>query len=135
MREFFHGWRRKVGCVTLVMALALNGAWIRSHVVYDNVTFVMGGQQQMIHLQRGEIIWWWWNLNGAPQKRGRVNIAHAHGEDGIPDLWRNAASLAIDGQMIQGTSIPCLPFSFPLTLLSAYLLLWKPRKRTEPDHA
>lgn len=23
----------------------------------------------------------------------------------------------------------------PLTLLSAYLILWKPRKRTEPDHA
>ncbi len=30
MHTVFHGWRRKLGCVTLVMALALTGLWIRS---------------------------------------------------------------------------------------------------------
>lgn len=30
MHEFFHGWQRKVGCVTLVMALAVCAMWIRN---------------------------------------------------------------------------------------------------------
>ena len=29
MGEFFHGWRRKTGCVTLLMALLAMGAWVR----------------------------------------------------------------------------------------------------------
>ena len=35
MREFFKGWRRKAGCVTLVMVLLLTSAWIRSYVAGD----------------------------------------------------------------------------------------------------
>jgi len=30
MRAFFSGWRRKIGCVTLLMALAFMGGWVRS---------------------------------------------------------------------------------------------------------
>lgn len=39
MRDFFKGWRRKVGCVTLVMALACIGLWIRGYDVGDRITF------------------------------------------------------------------------------------------------
>ncbi len=35
MREFFRGWRRKVGCVTLVMACGLMGLWIRSGLMAE----------------------------------------------------------------------------------------------------
>lgn len=35
MWSFFHGWRRKAGVVTLVMALAMAAAWVRSCVVDD----------------------------------------------------------------------------------------------------
>ena len=31
--------------------------------------------------------------------------------------------------------IPYWSLVFPLTLLSAFLILWKPRKQTGPDHA
>ena len=31
--------------------------------------------------------------------------------------------------------IPYWPLVLSLALLSAYLILWKPRKRTEPKHA
>ena len=35
MGEFFQGWRRKIGCVTLVMAFVLVLGWIRSFYVED----------------------------------------------------------------------------------------------------
>src|SRR5438309_1503746 len=35
MRAFFRGWRRKVGCVTLAMAVFLCAAWFRSLIVTD----------------------------------------------------------------------------------------------------
>lgn len=37
MAEFFRGWKRKVGVVTLVLACLLTAAWIRSSVIYDSV--------------------------------------------------------------------------------------------------
>ena len=42
MREFFHGWRRKVGCVTLLIACALAGMWMRSLVYSDSVLLNRG---------------------------------------------------------------------------------------------
>ena len=37
MPPFFHGWRRKAGCVLLVMATVFMGGWIRSHVANDEL--------------------------------------------------------------------------------------------------
>ena len=42
MREFFRGWRRKAGCISLVMALALMGVWIRSLSVMDLAIIAFG---------------------------------------------------------------------------------------------
>ena len=35
MREFFKNWRRKAGCVTLLVACAVMVAWIRSQNASD----------------------------------------------------------------------------------------------------
>lgn len=35
MREFFRGWRRKVGCVALALALVLTSVWVRSLTMQD----------------------------------------------------------------------------------------------------
>jgi NADH:ubiquinone oxidoreductase subunit H len=35
MRAFFAGWRRKVGLVTLVIAMVFMGGWLRCFVVDD----------------------------------------------------------------------------------------------------
>ena len=48
MREFFRGWRRKVGCITLVMACAFVGGGIRSGVVFDRIAFAIGTRQHEI---------------------------------------------------------------------------------------
>lgn len=38
--NFFYGWRRKAGCVSLVMALLFMGAWIRSRNILETVTLI-----------------------------------------------------------------------------------------------
>lgn len=42
MLDFFYGWRRKLGCVTLMMALLFVGAWIRSLNNFDVINCPLG---------------------------------------------------------------------------------------------
>lgn len=42
MKEFFDGWRRKVGVASLAMACALMAMWLRSMVVSDLVQIPIG---------------------------------------------------------------------------------------------
>lgn len=39
MHTFFHGWRRKTGMVTLVMACVFMGAWVRGHFIVDRLSY------------------------------------------------------------------------------------------------
>ena len=47
MGEFFHGWRRKVGAVTLILALVFTAGWIRSFSEVDQIEFLKDAQ--MLH--------------------------------------------------------------------------------------
>ena len=42
VREFFRGWRRKAGCVTLVMALVCVAGWVRSQMIADSAIVGFG---------------------------------------------------------------------------------------------
>jgi len=105
MREFFKGWRRKLGVLTLVIALSLTGMWGRSIVIFygdglsvtpfDEVYFFIGIRQHRLATYGSHIIWTGYN----------------------PD--------ARTGQTWDVT-FPAI--IIPLTLLSAYLLLSTPRK-------
>ena len=44
MGDFFRGWRRKAGCMTLVMALALMIGWVRSHTIQDELLIRIGNR-------------------------------------------------------------------------------------------
>jgi len=62
MREFFKGWRRTAGCVTLVMALAFLGGWVRSFHVVDTFRIVctendFGSNFQQIFSIDGRMEW------------------------------------------------------------------------------
>ena len=44
MPTFFHGWRRKAGCVTLVMAWVFARMWERSPYSDDSITLTPGAR-------------------------------------------------------------------------------------------
>lgn len=130
MHEFFRGWRRKVGCATLVMACVFAGLWIRTYAFADQVWCVIRGRIIMV----GSV-------------RGGAYFASAM-EGGMPPLgWQvfserelftdhgNATITAIIDESFAGVPHGCMMYwhlTAPLILLSAYLLLWKPRPKPEP---
>ena len=145
MREFFRGWRRKAGCVALVMALAVASAWARSYGTLDGI------QVPDWHRQYGIV-----SMNGGIQAAmcvpvpianrlvasewitGPVTDAQRADYWSTLDVeWRQkwcgfdfgAATDVPTGVRFSFAVIPYWSTTIPLTLLSAYLLLWKPRKR------
>ena len=49
MGEFFRGWRRKIGMLTLMLALVFMGGWVRSLVVRDDL-MVSTGKESTAYL-------------------------------------------------------------------------------------
>lgn len=117
MRDFFRIGRQKAGIVLLVMAIGLVGMWARSLNTVDACTFVIAYRQQFVFSTHGRIVWLTWSPE-MPQ---------------LPTLWN---SYDIDTDDDDSTpdeadwSISHWGLAVPLTLLSAYLLLWKPRPLT-----
>ena len=119
MLTFFYGWRRKVGCVTLVLATMSIGGWIRSLLVSD----VAGIGNNTFGSVRGGI--WWY-------KTDDLDLWEWGSETIDPNRWIDAGNywdLTSDH-----CAIPYWSIVIPLTLLSAYLLLSKPRRKpNQPD--
>jgi hypothetical protein len=49
MRQLFHGWRRRCGCLTLVMAVVLSSGWLRG-LRHDDVVVIARGRQKTVYL-------------------------------------------------------------------------------------
>ncbi|MDB5347258.1 MAG: hypothetical protein JWP89_5635 [Schlesneria sp.] len=173
MRIFFHGWRRKAGVVTLVMALALMGLSVRSRVLDDKIIWTVNGWKYLIHSERGVISWFSWEVRvwddivlsaedakilGLPthisfrvssqfpewqsesasepaQEAPFVNpekISFMCGDPllGFPDnKYLTADHFKFEDVRYSTHAFPNWSLILPLTLLSACLILWKPRKR------
>lgn len=143
MFEFFEGWRRRIGCGLLVMACVLTGGWVRSQVVFDWI-IVQLGTRHLIHIQsnKSSLCFCWehdsvWHL-------GRQYLPNWGTLDSSRDWiepwgarWKlrfgpfRALITTTDQIEIAGLRVIGSYWSFiiPLTLLSACLILWKPRRR------
>lgn len=117
MREFFRGWRRKMGCVTLVMACALMGLWLRSGVIDDLISFEYAGVDYMVLCQDGAI------SVGTSNSKSPSLFSFGHFSDSRGWL------VHMDHKTELWKAI------LPLTLLSAYLLFWNPRKRNSRERS
>ena len=56
MREFFKPLRRKIGMVTLVLALLLSIEWVRSQTMRDKLRFRFGTEYSLMSMKSG-ILW------------------------------------------------------------------------------
>lgn len=156
MRDFFHGWRRKIGCVTLVMALALMVFWMRSRVMYDFVGLnlsqatyrfcTLGSCARFVKQtppDGGQLFDW---------RTGELTDIAGYGldENGEPEVldewegeveWRcdvldfHAGAGHYSSKRVAVWVLPYWSFVLPLTFLSGYLIFSKPRKKTNvvPD--
>jgi len=127
MSSFFHGWRRKTGCIALVMATVFVLGWIRSYDYGDFLTCESNDRLRVIASVDGRLYYWssdskpgLWPLSGyatlplvwlAPEMRDQMR--------GIAALHRG-----------QEWSIAYWQPTVLLTPLSACLLIW-PGKRPE----
>ena len=57
MKEFFRGWRRKVGVVTLLMACVAMGGWVRSLYFIDSMAITLTKNRYSARSYRHQILW------------------------------------------------------------------------------
>ena len=130
--EFFKGWRRKIGVLTLVAALAAMGLWLRGIVCLD-VLWVEGlGQYHEWVSAEGEVHWiirdGLWNLDFDwtywPAKSSQAkNVIENY-------LVKSKQYARRPGTHAFVWTIPILPLVVSLIMASAYLLFSKPRIST-----
>ena len=148
MREFFKGWRRKAGCGFLVLACTLAGAWVRGVYMHDGFSIRSDEWHDVISFSREGVTWErYYTPSNIASKYGRFgsgwrSLPSTNHKDFGECTWRWNWYVFDCGECRDKVlvvyrrafwRIPYLPPACSLTLLSAYLILWKPRKRV--NHA
>lgn len=141
MREFFKGWRRKIGCALLVMPCVIMGMWVKGQLAYESMQWkITSSTRIQLELHR-----WYFHCNCAWARKSIEDgeddrtFKWVQGSESAPDsiesailpwcgvvFWSRWSGLFVD--------IPYMPTVLILAAGSAYLILWNPRKRTEPEH-
>ena len=130
MWDFFKGWRRKAGCVTLLMAALIAGSWIRSLALYEHAwgasgRFWIAHARGCIHVHVSYEQNW---LFSSPSW-GWQSTPDNDEESSLSPLWDWTSTSAWTA-----ISVPHFGIVIPLTLLSAYLLLHKTRSKEDAKH-
>ncbi|MBS0201249.1 MAG: hypothetical protein JSS49_00010 [Planctomycetes bacterium] len=138
MREFFSGWRRKAGVVSLVMACAFSTGWLRSIYRKDVIELPkwIGVNASILSLEQSMAYHFY--ENEMPPGRLWISFSIDHSEiEAARELfrWRWGGFGYISTSALRCYLLPYWSITIPLTILSAYLILWKPRKRTRQGHA
>lgn len=148
MLEFFHGWRRKLGSIAVLVACVVTMAWCRSLIVEDKLILVSGSTSAMSGLTLRQItsesaILRWETIShienfmdsAVPESRWTTGPLTEFGNIGHPGLcqprfqWGGFELAAGDfvSTRVSALAVPYWSLALPLTLASAYLILWKPR--------
>ncbi len=152
MGQFFRGWKRKVGCVTLLMALVFMAAWIRSFGFSDQFIVPLGQHRTVVGGSFFQYVILFMLNDEQPGQAG--NILHqfiwASGpykeidmrvfedSDGVTWNWSwYGVGIRVSSQEQDSTihfsnycAIPYALVTIPLTFISLWLLLSKPRNST-----
>lgn len=150
MHTFFHGWRRKAGVVALGLALMLASLWLRTQAATDLVIIQRSGIRNMFHSYDGRVIWcnltlkpstfppkvfsrpFEWKTYDQPYYPYSRMTGPVRSNPNNWDWEWHGVYFGQENYVNGRTTIWAAPywiFTIPLTLISAYLLLWKPRKR------
>lgn len=133
MREFFRGWRRKTGCLLLLMASALLSAWLRSYAVADGAWIPIDRDTQMEIIscngvaccQSYAVV----DFNGSPEPSAKFP-SFPKANPGYETLLFVIRTESVSMWRVEYWSVV-----LPLLALSAWLLIWVPRKRPDRKQA
>ena len=120
MGEFVNGWRRKIGSLTLLIALAFTGLWVRSFSTTDDHVTVW--RNHSLYSHNGAISW---NISSHDEMKPAEDVQPPT----IVHKWRwewggfVASDISFYGQSTVQYWVPYWYFILPLTLISAYLFL------------
>lgn len=127
MGDFFKPWRRKFGVVTLGLSCMFAGVWVRSLNRSDAINAPLDDHNFYVFSFDGVICWGAWPIEATSTwslpSFGTLFISN-------PDKARVSATLAEARDSTEGLvewTAPYWSIVLPLTLISAYLLLGKPR--------
>ncbi|HEY4263609.1 MAG TPA: hypothetical protein VGM98_25825 [Schlesneria sp.] len=116
--SFFHGWRRKAGLATLLMACILMVVWMRSRIIFDCIHFPIGKRQITI-LSMEEEIHCWGLTDGCHRWRFETgDVSPKVSVDDIVGLVTDSKEYDSKDWYATYRSI-----TIPLTVLSAWLIL------------
>ena len=119
MGEFFKGWRRKAGLVMLVLAMFVTFGWMRSYIIGDAIFLRQHRTERVLSSLFGHVYWYKRELSEPI---------------GLSIFWHTAETAYLrelnlnKDQVLPSNAVPYWSLILPLTLLSAWLILAKPRK-------
>ena len=134
MGDFFKPWRRKIGCVTLLMACLFMAGWVRSISDTDFVHFYCGNNSTALVLSSDRSVVW-----------TKFHEERSHDEMSFPEWDTTRKKVCFDERFewkwqwggfsvghchSESSTVWVIPYwsiTIPLMLLSAYLLPSKPR--------
>jgi len=143
MGEFFKGWRRKIGVVALVMACVFIAGWVRSFSMMDFMLLPSLQGNDPRRLDRCLVSWDQCLVVLREGRRTGSYISSRPYGDLRDRLFNNPAlewkwsgfgfgSGATKGAPLHSlVAVPYWSIVIPLTLISAYLLLSKPRSPSQ----
>ena len=155
MGDFFYGWRRKIGCVTLVMACVFMSGWVSSIRASHAIAYSVTDTSLTQLTSRDATLTFRWILSEFPvrgfygnnDKLLLVTPPNVHGVLSVPIdeptltivgnefHWILLAGRLKIGNVVAKVFplrifvciVPYWLIAIPLTFVSAYLLLVKPR--------
>jgi hypothetical protein len=154
MSEFFRGWRRKVGVVTLVMACVVGTGWVRSFTIQDTVDFPHWSHDRIDYsiASDNNLIRWqivkrggtyssppsdkWFRWNSVVPRTASTQVFDDIKEQRFCGFGRRYEEIDLGFSTHTRTQyfIPYWSLVVPLTALSAYLIIWQPKSK-ESHHA
>ena len=149
MGDFFNGWRRKTGLVTLAMACVFAAGWMRSHIADEMVYFQISPEGTIFESVDGSLFWAKCKPGSFPDPVGFWQLEATSDpncyyvlEDGdvkwhlrLLGFGVGESSKTMQPQGRRTYSFWCVPYwsiVLPMTLLSAWLIIMKPKKTKEP---
>lgn len=154
MRDFFRGWRRKVGVALLIVSCAFAAGWVRSLWISDQLTYVVGTRPCESCLSvNGFLVWVSFrsdkplaeNTTSAVRWNGGIKVSPSdfNNQDAPRQLvidWTYRWPMFGAGRMRQYSNpnrslmyVAYWSIVVPLILISAYLLLRTPREKVQSN--